>query len=207
MTSSLVRSILCLTLGLCGSAAWAENADRNQPINVEADSLRYDELKQTSVFTGRVVLTKGSIVMRGERVDVRQDPQGYQHGVVTGAPEKLAFFRQKREGLDEFIEGESETIEYDSRSDTVKFARHAQMRRLRGATLSDELIGSVILYNNSTNVFTVDGTVAPSGAGAGGTRVRAMLSPKPAPAASAPAAAASVTPTLRSSTTLGGEKK
>lgn len=194
-----------MTLGLCGSAAWAESADRNQPINVEADSLRYDELKQTSVFSGRVVLTKGSIVMRGDRVDVRQDPQGYQYGVITGAPDKLAFFRQKRDGLDEFIEGESETIEYDSRSDTVKFAKQAQMRRLRGATLSDELIGSVILYNNSTNVFSVDGTVAPSGAG--GTRVRAMLSPKPAPASSAPAPAASASPTLRISTTLGGEKK
>lgn len=196
-----------MTLGLCGGAAWAESADRNQPINVEADSLRYDELKQTSVFSGRVVLTKGSIVMRGDRVDVRQDPQGYQYGVITGAPDKLAFFRQKRDGLDEFIEGESETIEYDSRSDTVKFAKQAQMRRLRGATLSDELIGSVILYNNSTNVFSVDGTVAPSGAGAGGTRVRAMLSPKPAPASSAPAPAASASPTLRISTTLGGEKK
>ena len=40
-------------------------------MNVEADALRYDDLKQTSVFTGRVVLTKGTILIRGARIDVR----------------------------------------------------------------------------------------------------------------------------------------
>ena len=92
-------------------------------MNIEADALRYDDLKQTSVFTGNVVLTKGTIVIRGARVDVRQDPEGYQFGVVTAEPGKLAFFRQKREGVDEFIEGEGETIEYDSKADSVKFIK------------------------------------------------------------------------------------
>ena len=76
-------------------------------MNIEADALRYDDLRQTSVFTGRVVVTKGTIVIRGARVDVRQDPEGYQYGVVTAEPGKLAFYRQKREGVDEFIEGEA----------------------------------------------------------------------------------------------------
>src|SRR5215208_3285374 len=93
--------------------AAAEKADRNKPMNVEADALRYDDLKQTSVFTGRVVLTKGTILIRGARIDVRQDPEGYQYGLVTAEQGKRAFYRQKREGVDEFIEGEGESIEYD----------------------------------------------------------------------------------------------
>ena len=102
----------------------AEKADRDKPMNVEADALRYDDLKQTSVFTGNVVvLTKGTIVIRGARIDVRQDPEGYQYGVVTAEPGKLAFFRQKREGVDECIEGEAEVIEYDGKADHVKFIR------------------------------------------------------------------------------------
>ena len=72
---------------------------------------------------------------------MRQDPEGYQYGVVTAEPGKLAFYRQKREGLDEFIEGEGETIEYDGKADRVKFIKRAELRRFRGATLSDEIVG------------------------------------------------------------------
>jgi len=193
--------LVSLTLALCGAAAHAERADKGKPMNIEADALRYDDLKQVSVFTGRVVVTKGTIVIRGARVDVRQDADGYQHGVVTAEPGKLAFFRQKREGVDEFIEGEGETIEYDGKADRVKFVKRAEMRRFRGATLADELTGSLIVYDNTTDVFTVDG--GPASPAAGG-RVRAVLSPKPgASAAAAPAAPAQ----LRPSTSTDGGKK
>lgn len=205
MKLSFSPLFLIALLSLAG-AAHGEKADRNQPMNVEADALRYDDQKQTSVFSGRVVLTKGSIVIRGARVEVRQDGEGYQFGVVTAEPGKLAFFRQKREGLDEFIEGEGETISYDSRADTVKFANQAQLRRFRGASLSDELSGALIVYNNRTDVFSVDGSVTSTGPGATGTRVRAMLSPKPSPAASSPPAPQAI-PALRATGTLGGEKK
>ena len=211
MKLSLSPFLLSAVLAFNGGNASAEKADRDKPMNVESDSLRYDDLKQTSVFSGRVVLTKGSILIRGGQINVRQDADGYQYGVVSAEPGKLAFFRQKREGLDEFIEGEGEAIEYDSRADVVKFTRKAQLRRYRGATLNDELSGDVILYNNSTEVFTIDGAPQASpGAPAG--RVRAMLSPKPeAVSAVAPAAKDSKLPTggavLRSTTTLGEEKK
>src|SRR5450830_1928923 len=127
MKSSLRLLLLIAALGLSVGLARAEKADRNKPMNVESDALRFDDLKQTSVFTGRVVLTKGTIIIRGAKIDVRQDADGNQFGVVTAEPGKLAFFRQKREGLDEFIEGEGETIEYDSLADTVKFISKGQL--------------------------------------------------------------------------------
>lgn len=192
--------VLVLFTGL----ASAENADRNKPMNVEADTFRYDDLKQTSVFSGRVVLTKGTILIRGARIDVRQDAQGYQFGLVTAEPGKLAFFRQKREGLDEFIEGEAESIEYDGRADAVKLVNNAQLRRFRAATLSDEFSGGVIFYNNTSNLLNIDGAPAKAGGGAPAGRIRAMLTPKPEAAA---AASAPVTPALRSTGTLGQEKK
>lgn len=196
---------LPLVLAFVGGAAHAEKADRTKPMNVEADALRYDDLKQTSVFTGRVVVTKGTIVLRGARVDVRQDPDGYQYGVVTAEPGKLAFYRQKREGLDEFIEGEAETIEYDGKADRVKFIRRSELRRYRGATVSDEMSGSLIIYDNTTDVFTVDGSPAGTAPGAQRGRVRAVLAPRDAGLApSAPAASAA---RLRPSTILGGDNK
>ena len=195
--------LLPLALALLASlstGAWAEKADRNKPMNVESDALRYDDLKQVSIFTGRVVLTKGTILIRGAQIEVRQDAEGYQYGLVTSEPGKLAFFRQKREGVDEYIEGEGITLEYDGKADTVKFINSALLRRLRGATLADEVTGQVIVYNNSTDVFTVDGgkTQGAAGSSSGG-RVRAMLTPKPTVEAvpATPPAVLKTTPQLK----------
>jgi lipopolysaccharide export system protein LptA len=184
LTSLVIAALLCMA-----GSVQAEKADRNKPMNIEADSLRYDDLKQVSVFTGRVVLTKGSIQIRGDRLEVRQDPDGFQFGVATGSADKPAFYRQKREALDEFIEGEGETITYDGRADTVTFARRAQLRRLRGAAVADEITGGNIVYENLTDHFTVDGVAKNAPNGAPGTgRVNVTLTPKPEPGASAPAA-------------------
>ncbi len=177
---------LLLACLLAGGNAWAEKADRAKPMNIEADALRYDDQKQTSVFTGKVVLTKGTIVIRGGKLDVRQDAQGFQYGVVTAEPGKLAFFRQKRDGVDEFIEGEGETIEYDGKADTVKFIKRAQLRRLRGTVLNDEMTGAIIVYDNTVDVFTVDGGATKGTPNAPGGRVRAMLTPKPEAADASP---------------------
>ena len=169
-----LQAIGLIALACWAGAASAEKADRDKPMHAEADALRYDDARQTSVFTGNVVITKGTIVIRGDKVEVRQDAQGNQFGVVNGNP---GTFRQKREGLDEFIEGEASRIDYDSQADTVRFTGNAVLRRYKGTQLNDETRGNVIVYNNSTDVFTVDGG-ARSPANPSG-RVRAMLTPVP----------------------------
>ena len=203
------RLLLGLPLLAATGLAWAEQADRDKPMNIEADALVYEDQKQLATFTGRVVVTKGTIVMRGARLVVHQDANGNQDGVMTAEPGKRAFFRQKREGVDEYIEGEGETIDYDGKTDVVRFIRRAEMRRLAGATLMDEVLGSIIVYNNVTEVYTVDGTPRAAGApsAAPGGRVRAILAPRNAasgaPAATAPAPGV----TLRPSTALPPEKR
>jgi lipopolysaccharide export system protein LptA len=203
MKNSYVPLLLSLALLLCAAPAGAEKADREKPMNIEADALRYDDLKQTSVFTGNVVVTKGTIVIRGARVEVRQDPEGYQYGTVTAEPGKRAFYRQKREGVDEYIEGESQVIEYDGKADRVKFIRQAELRRFRGPALTDEMVGSVITYDNGNDVFTVDGG---PGSPANGGRVRAVLAPRPSASAAA-ATPAQPAAQLRPSMTLDGSRK
>ena len=187
---ALLISAACLALAMAAPVA-AEKADRDKPMNAEADALRYDDLKQSSVFTGNVVITKGTTIVRGARVDVSQDPLGYQQAIATASPEKLAFYRKKRDGVDEYIEGEGERIEYDSRADVVRFVKRAVVRRFSGATLLDETTGSIIVYDNNTDVFTVDGGAQNTTALNPTGRVRAMLSPR-SPASSS--ASASVTP-------------
>jgi lipopolysaccharide export system protein LptA len=63
---------------------------------------------------------------------VRQDEQGNQFGTVLAGPGQPAFFRQKREGVDEFIEGEAQRIDYNGQADTVRFTGQAVLRRFKG---------------------------------------------------------------------------
>lgn len=190
---TILTPLLAALVLACAPLAHAEKADRNKPMHIEADALRHDDLKQVSVFTGNVVVTKGTIVLRGARLEVRQDDDGYQHGTMTADTGKRAFFRQKRDTAadqpPEFVEGEAEVIAYDARADDVTLTRQAELRRYRATTLADEIHGAVIVYHNLTDVFTVDG--AKAGAGTD-TRVRAVLTPKDsdAPPAAAPQAPA-----------------
>jgi lipopolysaccharide export system protein LptA len=176
-------------------------------MNIEADALRYDEVKQTSVFTGRVVMTKGTIVLRGARLDVRQDAEGYQFGTVTAEPGKRAFFRRSA------TPGQAPRSTSKARpkssnttaGPTVRFIPNAELRRYLGATVSDEMTGAVIVYDNGTDVFTVDGSVRPR-LGPGRRRAGACRAVAAQERASAPAAPAASPAPLRPST-LGGERK
>lgn len=189
--------LLALAWALLAPPVQAERADRDKPLNIEADSGRYDDLKQIGSFTGNVVVTKGSLTMRAAKIEVRQSPDGYQYGVATALPGQVATFSQKRDGVDETIRGEAVRIEYDGKADTVRLVDRAVIRRFRGATLADETAGSLITYDNTSEVFSVSGGPAavtpanPSG------RVRATLAPREAAsAASQPGAALRATPSL-----------
>ncbi len=214
MKPSTIPYLLSLAMLLPWGAAMAERADRDKPMNIESDALRYDDTKQTSVFTGKVVLTKGTMLIRGAQLDVRQDADGNQYGIVKAEPGKRAFFRQKRDTRagepDEFMEGEAELISYDGKADVVTFERRAVLRRYVGSQLNDEISGAVIVYDNSTSVLTVDGGSAKTGTGGSPGRVRAVLTPRTdnnPPTVGAPRAPASAAAPLRRSSTLGGDKK
>jgi lipopolysaccharide export system protein LptA len=204
---SLTLFALCaaLCVGLFATHAWAEKADKNKPMNAEADALRYDDLKQTSVFTGNVVITKGSIIIRGAQVDVRQDADGYQFGTATEKGGKRAFFRQKRDVPDEWIEGEAESILYDGKADTVTFSKNAVLRRYKGSTVNDETTGSQITYDNVTDVFNVTGGAANATPSNPTGRIRTMITPKDA--ASAARSVVAPPAALKASPAIGGERK
>ena len=197
-------AVFGLMVALTGHPAQAEKADRAKPLNVEADNGRYDDVKQKGTFTGNVVVTKGTMSLRGTQIEVRQTPDGAQFGIATAEAGKRAIFRQKREGVDEYIEGEGERIEYDGQADVVRFINRAVIRRYRGAVLADETAGSTIVYDNVTEVFSVVGGAAAATPTNPSGRVRAVLTPRDV----TPAAGAASQPgmTLKPSGSLGDKR-
>jgi lipopolysaccharide export system protein LptA len=186
------KVILALCISLMAWPCFAEKADRDKPMQIEADSMRHDEAKLLTQFTGKVLATKGTLILRAARMEVQQDSQGRQVAKLWAAPNERVFFRQKREGLNEFTEGEAEEVTYDNQADNVTLMRRAEVRILRGTEVANQLQGHTILFNNTTEVVTVDGQPSQSAE----RRVRATLVPRAKTADTTPPA---MTPTLRTS--------
>ena len=210
----MLRSVALVFTGLAALAAapaQAEKADRFKPLNVEADLPgKIDLLNQYVVFNGNVVVTKGTMTIRASRIEVRESPDGYHTAVAFGSPSQHATFRQKRDTPDEYIAGDAERLEYDGKSDVIRFVNNASVRRLRGSETSDEISGNLVTYDSGTEVFNVTGG-APATASNPGGRVRAVLTPKEGSAAAAEAAraasaAASAPPQLRTAPSLGDKR-
>lgn len=152
----------------------AERADRDKPVNLEADRVDLDDAKKEAVFVGNVTLTQGTMTIKADKIIVKQDAEGFQYGIAYGNP---AHFRQKREGFDEYIEGFSERLEYDGKADKMQMFTNARIQRG-----GDEVRGDYIAYNAVTEFFQVIGggkSAATSGNPQG--RVHAVIQPKPKP--------------------------
>jgi lipopolysaccharide export system protein LptA len=168
--AALLALAACAAM-LCTAPARAEKADRDKPVNLEADRVTVDDAKQVAVFEGNVVLTQGTLQIRGDRMEVRQDKDGFRHGTTWG---KLAYFKQKRDGVDEYIEGWAERIEYDGRAEKVQMFTRAMMKRGE-----DEVRGNYISYDSQTEFYQVIGGGAKAAtANNPDGRVRAILQPK-----------------------------
>ncbi len=171
--NNLIRTSLAI-MGLCISMnAFAEAADRDKPIELEADTVTVNDAKKTSTYTGTVILTQGTLVIHADKLVVREDSEGFQHSTSTGNP---TTFKQKREGVNEYMEGSAQRIEYDGRMDKVQLYTKAWVKRGE-----DIVHGDYISYDaNAEYAEVIGGTKSESNPGSG--RVKAIIQPKNKPA-------------------------
>jgi len=166
---------LLLTLGItCFSLnAQAELADKDKPLQLEANQGSYDDINQVYKLNGRVVLTKGSMIIKTETAFIKNTPSGYQHATATNGPNGLAYVRQKREGIDEFFEGYGDKIEYNSQTNVITLIGRAKILRLdKQNKVIDEIQAPKMIYNGNNETYNAIGSDSSS------SRVRAVISPK-----------------------------
>ena len=167
-----MRVVIAL-LGLVFSAsAFAEKADQAKPTQIEANKMSSDETRRLTIFEGNVVLTKGTMVVRADRIVVRQDAEGFQYATATGNPVR---FRQKldpKEGQEAvWMDGEALRIEVDDKKQTIEL--HDKARVTRGG---DEVQGALIFVDQRSDFYSVS-----AGKDSPGGRVKATLQPKSEP--------------------------
>lgn len=165
--------VLAAVAGTVTLPARAERADREKPVNLEAARITVDDAKKVHVFEGNVSLAQGTLLLLADKIVVSQDADGFQKGIATGNP---ARFRQKREGRDDYVEGEAERIEYDARSERAEFFGKAKVK-----SAGDEVKGAYIGYDAVTERYLATATAgAADGKPVKGSdgRVRAVIQPK-----------------------------
>jgi len=174
--SHLIISMLMYVLT---GHALAERADREKPTNIEANQMFYDESKQLNTFIGNVVVTRGTLVMHGEKLVLKKDSAGYQFGTLFAPSGGVATFRQKRDGgKDLWMEGyAADRIEYDTKTEIAKLFKRSKVKMLDGSKITDEVEGEYISYDTRAEFYTANNTASgESKPGAG--RVRAVIQPR-----------------------------
>jgi lipopolysaccharide export system protein LptA len=144
---------LALPLAFIPALAAAERGDREKEIVVGADRLTADDANRTSTFEGNVVVTQGTMRMTAAKVVVQEDAQRHKFYVASGAP---VTFRQKRDKVDEFVEGFAQRAEFDDRNDVLKLYNNARVK-----SNQNQLTGEFISYDMNKEVAEVTG--APPG--------------------------------------------
>jgi lipopolysaccharide export system protein LptA len=180
MTIRLATLTLCLLIS--SLPALAERADRNKPMLLEANRVSIDDAKKIQILEGDVLITKGTMTLKADRVVIKEDQYGFQKGTAFGGKNGLARFRQKREAKEEYVEGEGERIEYNTNSEIVELFHRAWVK-----SGEDQVRGDYIWYDAVSEKYLVTAgetrdPKAPPG------RVRVVIQPKSKDSEAKPAA-------------------
>lgn len=185
---------LC-TLMAVAQTARAEKADSQKPSMVESNQMTYDDVRQVNTFIGGVVMTRGTLIMKAEKVVVTTDPDGYQFATLYAGGGKLATFRQKRDGgPDLWIEGEADRIEYDGKTEIAKLFSRAKMQRMTGPKVTDEVRGEFISYDSRAEYYSVNNTSSGGDSKPGAGRITAVIQPRVQPGGTATTRSTTVLP-------------
>ena len=165
----LATLTLCLLISV---TAHAERADRDKPMLLEANRASLDDAKKIQILEGDVLITKGTMTLKADRVVITEDQYGFQKGTAFSGKGGLARFRQKRDGKEEYVEGEGERIEYNTNSEVVELFHRAWVK-----SGEDQVRGDYIWYDAISEKYLVTAgenrdPKAPPG------RVRVVIQPK-----------------------------
>ena len=148
----MMRLFLSLLIAFFLTAnAFAEKADREKPMLIEADAATVDDKEKVQILQGNVIITKGTIRLEASRVKIVEDQYGYQKGTAFKYAHRRAYFRQKREGVDEYIEGKADRIEYDGNYEVAELIGNAWVKSGK-----DEVKGAYIRYNAMNETYFVN---------------------------------------------------
>jgi lipopolysaccharide export system protein LptA len=148
--------------------AFALKTDSEQPIQIEADSATADQKNMVTVFTGDVVVTRGSIIVHASKADANQDADGNKTVHLTGSP--VTFEQMNDDG--EKTEGQCNDFVYSTKTNIAILTGRARVKKG-----DNEVIGDKLTYNTQTQIYSANSTNANGVNNAKSGRVTVILQP------------------------------
>ena len=134
--------------------SFALQSDRNQPTKLSSNKADFDDVSQEYVLQGNAKITKGSLIIEGEKATIVVDPEGFQLITVIAPTNKPAKFSQLMDSpAGERIEGEGDVIFYDAKAETLLIKGKATARKRQGIHWRDKLDAEEINYDLATEKY------------------------------------------------------
>ncbi len=140
--------MLSLSAALGSASALALPNDRDQPIRIQADNAHLDDKKGVATYTGDVIITQGSMMIKGNTVTITRT-NGGDIDVVTSVGNLAYFEQQQSASKADKMKGWGVTIQYQAQKDLVVLTDRAKVEN-EGNTTE----GEKIVYNTQTQVAT-----------------------------------------------------
>jgi len=173
--STINRSILLLFISLFFTAGtWALSTDKDQPIEIEADTADLDDEKGITIYRGNVILIQGSVRMTGDIMTVYFKDNELDTLIMEGKP---ARYRQLPDDSKIYDEAESLRMEYYELKSLVILIDKASFKQ-EGLSFS----GNRIEYDTEHSRVKARGSIKTQGeagdSSSNGERVKIILKPK-----------------------------
>ena len=137
---------LGVALLVATTSTFAEKADKEKPINFSAEQpAEVDFEKRVGTLKGNVVITQGTLTIKADRIDFKQNADNSISATAYGNPIN---FRQKKDDSDEYYEGFAQRAVYDGQKELLELFDRALLRQG-----TDEIRSNYISYNSTSGVF------------------------------------------------------
>lgn len=135
--SMLLHRVLLLCISLFSTTgALGLSTDKDQPIEIEADTAELDDEKGVTIYRGNVVTTQGSVRMTGDIMTVYFKDDELDTLIMEGKP---ARYRQLPDGKDVYDEAEALRMEYYELKSLVILINNASFKQ-EGLSFSGDRI-------------------------------------------------------------------
>jgi len=135
--STAVRVAYGLVLLIGAHGAWALPEDADQPINIRADTVEYDQTGNRIIYRGSVQVDQGTLRVTAEIMTIDlQDGNKVKRITAEDTP---ARYQQQIEVDKELVRAEALTIIYHTQDERVDLKGAANLEQ-EGSTLTGDLI-------------------------------------------------------------------
>ena len=164
---------ICAIL-LFTTSVWALSTDKDQPIEIEADSADLDDAKGVTIYRGNVVLIQGSVRMTGDTMTVYFTDDELDTMIMEGKP---ATYRQLPDDSEIYDEAEALRMEYYELKNLVILIDKASFKQ-EGLSFSGNRIEYDTLHSRIKARGSVKQQAGSSSSGSSGERVKIILKPR-----------------------------